>query len=111
MRKTWPLAAVLMLGIAAAAPAQFTVNGARIGNGMNTNATASNVRTFGLSQMIPKMNGPQMLGSPLGGGQKTLNLSRMLPNFSWMRSKLWPIAGPTTQYPASLYGQPPLKVR
>jgi hypothetical protein len=104
MRKMLPLAAVLILSMTATAPAQFTDNGATISNGLNTNAAASAVPTVGLGQMIPKLNGAQMLGSPLNA-QKSFNFAKMIPNFSWMRSKLWPIATPTSQYPSNLFGQ------
>lgn len=110
MRKMLPLAAVLILSMTAAAPAQFTVNGTAIANPLNTNASKTSVPTVGLTQMVPRVNGAQMLANPLSS-QKGFNLKNMLPNFSWMKNKLWPISAPTTQYPASLFGQSPLKVR
>jgi hypothetical protein len=104
MRKMWPMATLLLLGAAATAQAQVTVNGARIFNGTNTNANRTAVPTVGLPQMIPRINGPQMLGNPLGS-QKTFNFANMLPNFSWMRTRLFPIATPPQQFPSSLIGQ------
>jgi hypothetical protein len=111
MRKMWLMAAALLLSVTAAAPAQFTVNGARIVNGTNTNAARTAVPTVGLAQMIPRLNGAQMIGNPLGNGQRTLNFSRMIPDFSWMRTKLFPIATPTSQYPANAFGQSQLRSR
>lgn len=105
MRMMWPWSVALLLGVTAAAPAQFTVNGARIKNGSNSNAAATAVPTVGLSQMIPRMNGTQMIGNPLGGGQRALNFKSMIPNFSWMRSKLWPIATPNYQLSPSYFNQ------
>ncbi len=122
MRKMLPLAAVLMLGMTTAATqAQFTINGARITNGSNTNAAASNVPTFSMTQMVPRMsgaqmiprvNGAQLLGSPLSGAQKSgFSLTKMIPNFSWLRTRLWPIASPRAQSPTSPFGASPFQVR
>ena len=111
MRKMWLMAAALLLGVTATAHAQVTVNGARIMNGTNTNAARTAVPTVGLAQMIPRLNGAQLIGNPLGNGPRTLNFSRMMPNFSWMRGSLFPIAMPTAQNPASMFGQSQLRSR
>ncbi len=104
MRKLWPLVAALALGMAGPLPAQFTVSGASATNGTNTNAAKSTVPTVGLGQMLPMMSMRQALPNPFGpSGTKTLNFTRMLPNLSWMKSTLFPVRTPSTQYPTSAF--------
>jgi hypothetical protein len=67
------------------------------------------VPSVNMIQMMPKLNGTQALSNPIGTGASALNFAKMLPSFSSLRTGLWPISTPTSQVPASAFGQPKLK--
>jgi hypothetical protein len=92
--------------VATPLPAQIAVSSQ--GGGLS-----SSMPSFGLPQMLPKMNMAGPLSSPLStggttnpfGGTKTFSFAKMMPSFSWMKQGFFPIRTPTPQVPASALGQ------
>ena len=99
MRKFWPLAAALTLGLVGPLPAQFSVTNLSARNG--TAAANTSVPTIGLPQMMPAYPLRQTMSNPFNGS-KTFSFSQLLPNLSYLKNSMFPPRVPTFQQPTTL---------
>ncbi len=100
MRRVWPMAVVLALGVAAPLSAQFSLTSLSARTPTTTSAVQSQAGV-GVTQMLPRLNpSSALINAP---NSRIFNFSRMLPNFSFTNNR-WPIQTGRSQIPAQYFG-------